>query len=87
MGLVSVLVQRGSAGASPSLFKTLSESKIRKDVSKPGCACHTRVKTTSIAQHQRVWKQQIKSAPARNRTWSSTFAESRANPAHSEDCG
>ena len=28
---------------------------------------------------------EMKSVPARNRTWSSTFAGSRANPPHSED--
>ena len=33
-----------------------------------------------------VWLQRrMKSVLARNRTWSSTFAESRANPPHSED--
>ena len=32
-----------------------------------------------------VWLQRHVSVLARNRTWSSTFAESRANPAHSKD--
>ena len=34
-----------------------------------------------------VWLQRHASVLARNRTWSSTFAGSRANPAHSEDVG